>query len=90
MLSCTSSNTLTRGKYQRVPQNLGNPTNGWTLEWGWVLGHLPCPYHCITMDRVCNNINATVTFLMREVHLCKVGNYQGGKVITSEGEITLL
>ena len=29
-----SSNTLTSGKYQRVPQKLDNPKNGWTLEWG--------------------------------------------------------
>ena len=34
MLSCTSSNELTRGKYQRVPQNLDNPKNGQTLELG--------------------------------------------------------
>ena len=34
MLSCTSSDTLTREKYQRVPQNLDNPKNGWTLEQG--------------------------------------------------------
>ena len=33
MLSCTSSSssTLTRKKYQRVPQNLGNQKNGWTF-----------------------------------------------------------
>ena len=41
MLSCISSNKLTRGKNQGVPQNLGNPKNGWTLEWGWTLGNLP-------------------------------------------------
>ena len=41
MLSCTSSDTLTRGKYQRVPQNLDNPKNGRTLKWCWTLGHLP-------------------------------------------------
>ena len=29
MPSCTSSDTLTRRKYQRVPQNLDNPKNGW-------------------------------------------------------------
>ena len=28
MLSCTISNTLTRGIYKRVPQNLDNPKNG--------------------------------------------------------------
>ena len=43
MPSCTSSNTLTRVKYQRVPQNLYNPKNGWTLEPGLALGHLPYP-----------------------------------------------
>ena len=32
-------------KYQRVPQNLDNPKNGWTLEWGWAVGHLPY-YNC--------------------------------------------
>ena len=32
MLSCTSSNKLTRGKNQRVPQNLVNPKNGRTLN----------------------------------------------------------
>ena len=42
MLSCTSSNKLTKGKSQRVPQNLDNPKNGRTLEHGWALGHLPC------------------------------------------------
>ena len=41
MLSCTSSDTLTLGKYQRVPQNLDNPNNGQTLEQGWALGHSP-------------------------------------------------
>ena len=39
MLSCKSSDTLTRGKYQRVSQNLDNPKNGWTLERGLALGH---------------------------------------------------
>ena len=34
MLSCTSPNTLTRGKYQRVAQNLDIPKNGLTLEFG--------------------------------------------------------
>ena len=34
MQSCTSSNKLTKGKNQRVPQNLDNPKNGWTLERG--------------------------------------------------------
>ena len=34
MLICTSSNTLTRGKYQRMYQTLDNPKNGKTLEWG--------------------------------------------------------
>ena len=33
MLSCTSSDTLTRGKYQRVPQNLDNPKNGRVEHW---------------------------------------------------------
>ena len=32
MLSCVSSDTLTRGKYQRVPQILGNPKNCQTLN----------------------------------------------------------
>ena len=41
MLSCTSSNKLTKGKCQRVPQNLDNPKNGRTSERGWALGHLP-------------------------------------------------
>ena len=43
MLSCTSSNTLTRGKYQRVPQNIDNKKmdGHWNLEQGWALGHLP-------------------------------------------------
>ena len=41
MLSCATSNTLTRGKYQRLPQNLHKPKNSRTLEWGWALGHLP-------------------------------------------------
>ena len=34
MLSCTSSNKLTRGKNQRVPENLDNPKNGQTLKRG--------------------------------------------------------
>ena len=38
MLSCTSSNKLTRGKIQRLPQNLDNPKNGQTLEWGRAFG----------------------------------------------------
>ena len=33
MLSCTISNKLTRGKNPKVPENLDNPKNGWTLEW---------------------------------------------------------
>ena len=41
MLSCTGSNTLTKGKYQRVPQNLDNSKNGQALERGCALGHLP-------------------------------------------------
>ena len=41
MISCTSSDTLTRGKYQRVSQNLDNSKNGQILELGWALGHLP-------------------------------------------------
>ena len=41
MLSCTSSNTFIRGKHQRVPKNLDNQINGWTLESGSALGHLP-------------------------------------------------
>ena len=45
MLSCISSNKLTKGKNQRVPQNLDNPRNGQTLEWDWALGHLP--YLCL-------------------------------------------
>ena len=32
MLSCTSSNKLTREKNQRVLKNIDNPRNGWTLE----------------------------------------------------------
>ena len=40
MLSCTSSNKLTRGKNQRVPQNLDNPKIGRNLEQSWVLGNL--------------------------------------------------
>ena len=34
MLSCASSNKFTKGKNQRVPQNLDNPKNGRTLEPG--------------------------------------------------------
>ena len=41
VLSCTSSNKLTKGKSQKVPQNLDNPKNRRTLEGGWALGHLP-------------------------------------------------
>ena len=44
MLSCTSSNKLTRRKNQGVPQNLDNPKNLRTLEWGWALGNLPYMY----------------------------------------------
>ena len=45
MLSCTSSNKLTKGKNQKVPQNLDNPRNGQTFEWGSALGHLPNGVH---------------------------------------------
>ena len=34
MLSFKSSDTLTRGKYQRVPQNLDKTKNGRNLEPG--------------------------------------------------------
>ena len=34
MLSCTNSDTLTRGKYQRVSQNLDDQKTGRTLERG--------------------------------------------------------
>ena len=39
MLSCTSSNKLTKGKSQRVPNNLDNPKKGQNFEWGWT-----CPW----------------------------------------------
>ena len=45
MLSCTSFNILTRGKNQRVPQNLDNPKTGWTLEQGSALGNFSCMCH---------------------------------------------
>ena len=32
MVSCASSNKLAKGKNQRVPQNLDNPKNVWTLK----------------------------------------------------------
>ena len=50
MLSYTISNKLTRGKNQRVPQNLYNPKNGQTLEQGWALGNLPYRYQCEMLD----------------------------------------
>ena len=38
MLSCTSSNKLTKGKNQRMnAQNLDNPKNGQTLGQGWAV-----------------------------------------------------
>ena len=39
-LSCTSSNKLTRGKYQRVPQNLDNPKNVCFFFMGFNIGQL--------------------------------------------------
>ena len=41
MLSWSSSNKFTRGKNERVPQNLDDPKSGQTLELGWALGNLP-------------------------------------------------
>ena len=41
MQSCTSSNKLTRGKSQKVSQNLDNPKKLRTLARGCALGNLP-------------------------------------------------
>ena len=39
MLSCTSSNKLTKEKNQRATQNLDNSKNGRTLECGLAAEH---------------------------------------------------
>ena len=54
MLSCTSSNKLTKGKYQRVPQNLDNPKNDGL--WNWVKHWVTYPTLVFIHDGVYHGI----------------------------------